>query len=156
MTVRPVNHFDISLLAEFWYDGMALRSQKQSAIRLMPDAIEHWEEYAAILLYDEEAIFRLVEIEGDVAGCIVGRVVDNQPGLLPRKYGIVEQLVLDLHSPGKQKNAVSELLNAVKNYFLKQDISYIMVRVPAYSPVEQGFWRGLGLTHLEDTFWMET
>ncbi len=155
MTVRPVNHFDISTLAEFWYDGIALRSQKQSAIRLMPDAIEQWEEYAAILLYDEEATFLLVEIEGEILGCIVGRVADNQPGLLPRKYGIVEQLVLDLHSPHKRKNAVNELLEAIKNYFRQKDISHIMVRVPAYSPVEQGFWRGLGLTHLEDTFWMD-
>lgn len=155
MTVRPVDVPDLDLLSEFWYDGMALRSQKQASIRLMPDAIDQWQIYAHSLFYDDEALFSLVEIDGDILGCIVGRVVDNQPGLLPLQYGIVEQLVLDLHSPHKRKNAVNELLEVLKTHFRQKDISHIMVAVPAYSPIEQGFWRGLGLTHLEDTFWMD-
>lgn len=155
MTVRPVDIPDIELLSEFWYDAMALRSQKQSSVRLMPDAIDQWQEYASSLYYDKEAVFLLVEIQGDILGCIVGRVQDNQPGLLPHQYGMVEQLILDLHSPHKRKNAVNELLEALKTHFRQKDISHIMVRVPSYLPVEQGFWRGLASIHLEDTFWMD-
>jgi hypothetical protein len=88
-------------------------------------------------------------------GCIIGRSENNHVGLLPEQYGIVEQVILDLHSPHKRKNAVTELLEALKTHFRQKGISHIMVRVPTYSPVEQGFWRGLGLTHLEDTFWMD-
>lgn len=155
MTVRPTTARDIPLLSEFWYDQMALRSQKQSAVRLMPDAQEQWQDYAIDLLLDELSIFLTAESNGDILGCAIGRIENNQVGLLPQQYGLIEQLVLDLHSPHKRKNAVSELLEALKSDFRQKDISHIMIRVPTYSPVEQAFWRGLGLVHLEDTFWMD-
>lgn len=155
MTVRPVTLADIPLLTEYWYDGMALRSQKQRTIRLMPDALTRWQQYAESLIDNSEVIFLAVELENELLGGIIGRVEKNQVGVLPEHYGLIEQVVIDLHSPHKRKNAVTELLEALKNDFRRRDISHIMVHASVNSPVEQGFWRGLGLRHLEDTFWME-
>jgi|GEM_PF-4149351 len=155
MTVRPVTVADIPLLAEFWYDGMALRSQKQTAIRLMPDAMTRWSAYAESLIDDSDVIFLAVELENDLPGCIIGRVEKNIPGVLPERYGLIEQVVIDMHNPHKRQNTITELLDALKADFRRKAISHIMVHVPVYSSVEQGFWRGMGLKHVEDTFWME-
>lgn len=155
MTIRSVQENDISLLAEFWYDQMALYTQKHVTMQLMPDAMERWKQYAQALIQGDTKVFKVVEVDGKVLGAIIGYINDNQIGLLPRKYGVIEQLILDLHSPHKRKNAVNDLLNAVNIHFRQHNISHISVRVPTYSLVEQGFWRGLGATQLDNSFWME-
>ena len=155
MIIRPVQEDDISLLAEFWYDQMALLSQKQSFIRLMPDALEQWRRDAIAIMQDDLRCFLVVVLEDDILGAIIGQIKTNKAGLLPRKYGVIDQLILDLHSPHKRKNAVNSLLDALKSYFHQQEISHMIVDVPVYSLVEQGFWRGLGATQLNNTFWMD-
>ncbi len=155
MIIRPVQEVDIPLLAEFWYDQMALLSQKQSFIDLMPDAIEQWQNHAYAIMQDDMVSFLVIESMHEIIGSIIGRIEDNQAGLLPQKYGVIDQLILDLHSPHKRKSAVNSLLDALKNRFRQQNISHIIVRVPIYSLAEQGFWRGLGATQLNNSFWME-
>lgn len=155
MPIRDVTIDDIPVLAEFWYDQMALRSQKHAAIKLAPNALTQWEIFAHTCLYDDDLVFLLAEIDNDIIGCAIGRIQANQVGLVPAQVGIIEQIIFDLHSPHKRKNAVTELLEAIKAYFRQSDIQYIIVQVPTQSPVEQGFWRGLGLSHLDDIFWMD-
>ncbi|GAB5490264.1 MAG: hypothetical protein Phog2KO_04790 [Phototrophicaceae bacterium] len=155
MIIRPAEKTDISLLAEFWYDQMALYSQKQTIIRLMPDALEQWQSYAQAILEDDTIYFLVIERDNEALGAIIGHIANNDVGLLPQKYGVIDYLILDLHSPHKRKNAVNNLLSALKERFFQQNISHMMVRVPKYSLVEQGFWRGLGASDLDNSFWMD-
>lgn len=155
MIIRPAEKTDISLLAEFWYDQMALYSQKQTIIRLMPDALEQWQSYAQTILNHDTISFLVIERDNEVLGAIIGHIEENEVGLLPRKYGVIDHLILDLHSPHKRKNSVNNLLFALKERLSQQNISHMMVRVPKYSLVEQGFWRGLGASDLDNSFWMD-
>ncbi|MGJ3239946.1 MAG: hypothetical protein ACFE0Q_14640 [Anaerolineae bacterium] len=154
MTVRPTNPSDMPLLAEYWYDQIALYTQKHQHAQLLPDALIRWQAYAQQLL-SGDAIFLTIERDGDVFGCIIGRIINNQVGLAPLQIGCVEHIVLDLHSPHKRQYAVHDLLEALMLQFRARDIMRVIVRVPAYAPVEQAFWRGLGWAHLEDTFGMD-
>ena len=95
MLIRPAKKTDISLLAEFWYDQMALYSQKQSIIGLMPDALEQWQSYAQAILNDDTIYFLVIQRDEEVLGAIIGHIADNDVGLLPRQYGVVDQLILD-------------------------------------------------------------
>ena len=155
MIIRPAENPDISLLAEFWYDQMALYSQKQNTTRLMPDALEQWQSYALAILEDEAVYFLVIEDNNEVLGAIIGHIENNGAGLLPQKYGVIDYLILDLHSPHKRKNSVNNLLSALKDRVSQENISHMMVRVPKYSLVEQGFWRGLGASDLDNSFWMD-
>lgn len=155
MTVRLATPDDLPLLAEYWYDQVALRSQKHISVRLLPDAEARWQQYAHTLLQADHAQFLIAELEGDVLACAIGHIEPNEIGLYPPMIGRIDNIILDLHSPHKRKNAVTELLDALKQYYRQSDIQHIIVTVPTYSPVEQGFWRGLGLHHIKDTFWMD-
>lgn len=155
MTVRAVTFDDIPVLTEFWYDQMALASQKHPSIRLASDAEIQWRTYAESLVNDKNIAFLLAEIDNKIIACAIGRIQANNVGLHPKQIGIIEDIILDLHSPHKRKNAVTDLLKALKIYFRQMDIQYIMIHVPTFSLVEQGFWRGLGLQHTHDTFWMD-
>jgi hypothetical protein len=154
MTIRPAKISDIPFLAEYWYDQMALRSQKTAAIRLAPDAIHQWEVYARDLLANETAIVFVAEHKGEILGGIVGQETKNMPGLLPEYFGLIVYVILDIHSPHMQQHTVGDLVNAIKEAFQAWGLKQCRITVAAQAPIEQGFWRGLGANLFAEEFWM--
>jgi hypothetical protein len=154
MTIRPAELRDIPFLAEFWYDQMALRSQKTAGIRLAPDAIAQWEAYAREQLEDKTVIFLVTEREDEILGGIIGEVQKNAIGLLPERFGLIVYLIVDMHSPQLQQNTAGVLVQAVVERFREQGLKQCRIAVASQSLIEQGFWRGLGANLLTETFWM--
>ena len=154
MTIRPAKLSDIPFLAEFWYDQMALRSQKTAGLRLAPDAIAAWEAYAREQVDSERSIFLVVEGESEILGGIIGIVSKNEIGLLPERFGLIVYLILDMHSPQIQQNTAGTLVKALKDLFRQQGLKQCRIAVASQSLIEQGFWRGLGANLLTETFWM--
>jgi hypothetical protein len=155
MTIRPAKLSDIPFLAEFWYDQMALRSQKTAGIRLAPDAIASWENYAREQLENERSFFLVAEGEGEILGGIIGTMSKNEIGLLPEQFGLIVYLILDMHSTQIQQNTAGALVKAIKDTFRQQELKQCRIAVASQSLIEQGFWRGLGANLLTETFWMD-
>jgi L-amino acid N-acyltransferase YncA len=153
MTIRPAKVEDIPYLAEFWYDQMALLSQKSAAIRLAPNALAQWQSYAESILKD--AIVLVVEQDGVILGGIIGQESKNAPALLPERFGLIVYLLVDMHSSAQQTNTASLLVKAMQEEFRGLGLSQCRIAVAAYAPVEQGFWRGLGANLLEEGFWIK-
>jgi hypothetical protein len=156
MIIRSTTHDDISILAEYWYDRVALLSQKTATIRLAPDAQAQWSQYAKSCLSDSNAISFTAEIDTEILGCMIGIVEANQAGLLPAYYGKINDIVLDLHSPQRQHGTVNALLTRLKQHFQERGLSEMIVHVPIVANIEQSFWSGLGARHYQNTFWMDT
>jgi hypothetical protein len=154
MIIRLTTIDDIPILAEYWYDRMALLSQKTKVIRLMPDAQARWAEYVQALLGNNRAICFTAEFDGEVVACMLGIIEENQAGLLPENYGKISNIVLDLHSPQHQQGTVNALLARLKQHFHEQGLSEMLVDVPISASIEQAFWDGLGARHYRNTFWM--
>jgi len=154
LSMRYVQATDLTLLSEYWYDYLALQSQKQPAISLMPDAQQHWVQHIQTLLTDNKSTGFVAEREGECLGAIFGQIVPNSPGLFPVYIGHIDTLVIDMHSPYKRRNIVTALLDALKAEWIATGITLMQIRVPVYAPVEQSFWRGLGASHTQDTFWI--
>lgn len=155
MLIRPAQSADIASLSEFWYDRMALLQQRHPHIRLLPDARAQWEAAASADLQRDGCIFLVAEGEADLLGCIVGAVLENQPGLAPRRYGQVQQLILDMHSPQRRQGTGARLVQALSEQFMQQGIRTMQVHAPHSSAVEQAFWRGMGAKTIASIFWME-
>jgi hypothetical protein len=153
LTIRPVEIADIPLLSEFWYDNMALLQQSNPRIRLLPDARQQWEVAMQHIITMPEVIFLVAANESKLLGCIIGRIASNQPGLAPQFIGIIDNLILDLHSQ-KQHGAGRELLQALKTRFIDQHITQIQVTVAAQATVAQAFWLGMGAKKTDELFWM--
>jgi L-amino acid N-acyltransferase YncA len=153
LTIRPVEIADIPLLSEFWYDNVALLQQSNSRLRLLPDARQQWEAAMLEIIRTDDVIFLVAANESDLLGCIVGRITPNQPGLAPQLIGVIDSLILDLHSQ-KQQGAGRELLQAMKTRFIDQHITQLQVTVAAQATVAQAFWLGMGAKKTDDVFWM--
>jgi hypothetical protein len=153
LTIRDAETADIPVLSEFWYDNMALLQQSNPHIRLLPDARRQWEMAMEHLVMAHNIVFVVAENESGLLGCIVGRRTSNQPGLAPKYIGIIDWLILDLHSQ-KQQGAGRELFQTLKNRFIGQDIKQLQVTVAAQATVAQAFWLGMGAKKTDDIFWM--
>ncbi|MDQ7025976.1 MAG: GNAT family N-acetyltransferase [Anaerolineae bacterium] len=154
LTIRLAKNDDIPFLSEFWYDNMALLQQSNPRVRLLADARRCWEDAAQQFMALDEVIFFAAEIKGDVLGCIVGRIILNQAGLAPQWIGNIDWLILDLHSPHKQRGTGRALLQAMKDHFIDRHITQCQVSVSTQATVAQAFWLGVGAKKTDDIFWM--
>lgn len=153
LTIRPAVQEDILVLSEFWYDNMALMQQSNPRIRLLPDARHQWEVAMQSISVEQNAIFLVAENAAELVGCVIGRVTANKPGLAPERIGVIDTLLLDLHSK-KLQGAGRELLQAVKSRFIDQHVSQLQVAVAAQATVAQAFWLGMGAKKTDEIFWM--
>ena len=153
LTIRDAEIVDIPMLSEYWYDNMALLQQLNPRVRLLPDARQQWEVAMRQIITMPDVIFLVAANESELLGCIVGRIAPNQPGLAPQFIGVIDNLILDLHSQ-KQKGAGRELLQAAKNRFIDHDITQLQVTAAAQAAVAQAFWLGMGAKKSDEVFWM--
>jgi ribosomal protein S18 acetylase RimI-like enzyme len=154
LTIRPAQNVDIVLLSEYWYDNMALAQQNNPRIRLLPDARRRWENAVRHFIHTNESVFLVAEVEGEVLGCIIGRITHNQAGLAPEFMGIIEWLILDLHTLHKQQGTGRALLQAAKDYFIERNISQLQVSVSVQDTVAQAFWLAVGAKKTDEFYWM--
>lgn len=168
LKIRPAISADITLLSEYWYDNMALLQQSNPRIRLLPDARHQWEGFAKSLVQSSDVIFLCAEVNPEIdaralgamsntqmpIGCIAARVLANQAGLAPPQIGLVELLILDLHSPHQQHGTGGELLRSLQAQMAQRQITHLLVSVSAQAAVEQAFWRAMGAKKTDDIFWM--
>jgi ribosomal protein S18 acetylase RimI-like enzyme len=153
LTIRSVEIADIPLLSEFWYDNMALLQQSNPRVLLLPDARRHWETTMLEIIRTDDVIFLVAENESELSGCIIGRITPNQPGFAPQFIGVIDYLILNLHSQ-RQQGAGRELLQAMKTRFIEQHITQLQVTVAAQATVAQAFWLGMGAKKTDELFWM--
>lgn len=154
MLIRPAHAHDLAILSEYWYDAMALIQQTNPRIRLLPNARQEWEAWHHANLALDHAFFLVAEQNSELVGGIYGRIVENEAGLNPRVYGVVQDLLLDLHAPQKQQGVSSQLWQALQAQFLAHEIHHISILVNASALVPQAFWRALGARKSADLFWM--
>lgn len=152
--IRPTIAEDVSILSEFWYDNFVLLQQTNPLISVAPNAQKLWQVYISNSLANPDKIILTGKRETDVVGCIIGTVVDNSVGLLPPKLGLIEYLIVDLHTPQCQSGVGTVLWHAAKINFAERGIDIIRVDVAPHAAVQQAFWRGHGAQKRDDVFWI--
>lgn len=153
--IRAIQGQDIPLLSEYWYDWMALQSQTHPHIRLAPQARVVWEQSMQVQILLPSTIAYSAERDGEILGCIIGRIVDNQAGLLPLRYGFVDYLLVDLHAPKQRPALGGVLIDAFRTHLLEQQLTVMCAHSGAFSAVQQAFWRGEQAKHIGDIFWID-
>jgi hypothetical protein len=152
--VRIMNRDDLPLLSEYWYDQIVLYQQTHRHIKLMPDARLHWQSSIATMLEEPATCAYTCVIQEQVIGALIGRILPNDPGLLPESYGFVQYLLIDLHTEYRQMQIVQHLLEPFVAFLQKNGLHSFGVDIPVRALVEQGFWRGAGAQKISERFWM--
>ena len=134
---------DILLLSDYRYDGMALKQLAQR-VKLKPHARQLWEAAAAGWVNDADCYFATAWDNNILLGCVIVKIAENTPGLLPDRVGVLEDLILDIHAAGVSGGVGRELVTIARSWLSDQGISILRICVSAPSSVEQAFWIALG------------
>ncbi len=154
--VRTATPADADKMLTLWQEASQMLTKADSRFRLAPDADVRWRSALQDWLSRDDTAVLVAEStvrEGQLIGYIVGSVVDNEPTLIPERYGYVSDLTVDSH--GKASGIGRNLFDALKNWFRGQGVTHVEARVPRRHPIAQAFWRALGATELYEQMWLK-
>lgn len=151
---RPMNKADLQSLSEYWYDQIVLYQLAHRHIELLPDARSVWERFAAQQIESADTFALVCEIDAEIVGGLIGQIRYNRAGLAPERYGVVEYMLVDLHTVHRREQIANTLLTPFLTYLRERAIAAVSVDMLVNALVEQGFWRGLGARKVSEQFWM--
>ncbi|HVO43526.1 MAG TPA: GNAT family N-acetyltransferase [Aggregatilineales bacterium] len=140
-TVRRATAADLDSMVAIWLETAEMLARADRRIRIAPQGESLWR--AAMMGYlarDDMAVF-LADRRGSAIGYLVGAVVNN-PGFIPDRSGLVQELAVDSH--GKAGGIGRELVHSFRGWLAERQITAIEARVPVMHPVAQAFWRASG------------
>jgi GNAT superfamily N-acetyltransferase len=153
VSIRRAQAADSDVLRAIWQESVTAFVKADPRYQLAPDAAAQWETSLRRWLAQDTVMIFVAEREGKVLGYIIGALADNQPGLLPARYGYVSDLAVDFHA--KTGGVGRALLEKLKAWFLVQGVSHIEARVPYRHPVAQAFWRAIGASKVYEQMWLK-
>lgn len=145
VTLRPTSLADLPVLAEFWYDKMALLQATYAGVRLAPDARQVWRAHYTDALAHPNLLTVTACVGERIQGALLVRTLANEAGLLPAHYALVEHLLFDLHAPRAQDALAKRLFEACRIGLMTTGITEVRVRLAGALAVEQAFWLSLGM-----------
>lgn len=132
---------------------MTLLQQGDRRFRLAEDGGAQW--LAAAALHIENPAFCILVAEADdfIYGYSIGCLQAAPVGTLPAQWGVVSELAIDAHRP--RGGVGRALIDALRAWFIANDITLLTVQVAGRYPVEQAFWRALGAKEWVDLLWLK-
>ncbi len=158
MKTRPAQTGDLSTLAEYWYDRMALIQQNRP-LRVSASAQADWQGQAQAWL-SQAKVFWVVtsQDESDLLGgaCVSIDMLEAGAERAELAYGRLLAWVLDLHVPHKQQGAGKRLLASLQMALSARGIQRLCLSEAPSLAVEQAFWLSRGLRQKADgCCWLE-
>jgi hypothetical protein len=153
VTIRQAAPADVPFLAELWLERAVVQRQMDRRFELGPGAEARWTQAAAGWVVDSRYGVFVAEKPGKVVGCVICRVENAWPGLLPEPVGLVVEMLVGLHSAAAGVGSL--LFEAARGWFDGQAVDQVIVCVPRAQPVEQAFWRAMGAKPWMDVLWVK-
>ena len=152
MRIRLASELDLEPAAQLWFDRIALLREFDPCIVLAANAVGEWRKRAQKWILDSGCAFFVAETEGELAGFMVVRIMESQPGLSPEKIGTIVDLAVDLHQSHRGMSAA--LLERAKAWLRLHGVGVLEIQTPAHYPVEETFWRGQGAKLRQRKYWL--
>lgn len=151
--VRRAQTADADALTAIWLEAVTALCKADPRFGLADDSAARWgSALHGWLTKDSMAVLVAERADGKVLGYIVGAVVENTPGLLPERFGLVSDVAVDFHA--KSGRIGREMLNALQDWFRAQGVKHVQAQVPARHAIAQAFWRAIGAGKLYESMWL--
>lgn len=153
-SVRRAHRSDAESLLAIWKEAAEALVKADPRFKLTEESPARWRDgLLAWLGRPDMAVFVAERSDGQVIGYIIGTLAENTPGLVPERYGLVSDLAVDYHA--KSGGIGRQMLEALKGWFVSQQVSHMEARVPFHHPVAQAFWRAIGASKVYDQLWVK-
>lgn len=144
-TIRPTQPDDVPILANYWYDKMALVQQYNQHVQLTTDACNSWQILAQQWLTEyPELCFSAIAENTRLIGAVMGAILPNEVGFLPSHVGFVRAFVMDLHPPQAHMGLGRQLITQLQHRLREENITELRLAHWGGWLVETAFWQALG------------
>ena len=147
MTTRPAQAGDLSTLAEYWYDRMALIQQLRP-MALSASAQSLWQTQAQAWLHAQMP-FWVVMWQTDLLGGACALLDDATQSARLCVWA------LDLHVPHKQQGAGKYLWQALRADLQQRGVHQLWLTEAPLLAVEQAFWQSMGIRSMDKQWYLE-
>jgi hypothetical protein len=147
MEIQSATRDNLPELNDLWKERRLILSQSDPRVSLNQSEYDVWLVTTKERVVDPGSAVFVAKEEGDLIGYIVGHIPPMPPSKQARRYGIVEEIILDVHT--QHSGLARRLYSALSSWFSRANVDHVLIRTPSCYAVEQAFWRGLGATEWE-------
>jgi ribosomal protein S18 acetylase RimI-like enzyme len=151
--IRRARVAEIDALVRLWMQMMHEHERFNSAVRLAPDASEHYRDYLRIHLLDSHSLIVAAIEEERPIGFALAMRCQNLPMFQPEVFGYLSDMVVD---PERRSRGVGQsLFDLVVQWCREQGIACLQLQVYAQNDGGQRFWERQGFHDLLSRQWLE-
>jgi hypothetical protein len=144
MEIRSAVLGDLSGLDDLRLERRVILSQFDPRVTVNQSEHDMWLMRMKERITDTASAVLVAEEGNDLQGYIVGCILFVPRSEPASRYGIVEEIVLDVHA---YHGGLARLLySTLSKWFSKSKVEQVLIRTLSGYAVEQAFWRGLGAT----------
>ena len=154
--VRVAEQQDIPDIVRLWWQMMDYHAMMDTRFRPLPapEAKRIWEKHLREDLWDREAHHILVaEVDGQMAGMMIGALRAPYPVFEPERFGFVVGAAVG--QDARRSGIGRALFEALKAWFREQGVASIQLEAGHHNPTSQPFWRAMGFTNYMDVMWAD-
>ena len=150
--IRRARVAEIDALVHLWMQMMREHEGFNSAVRLAPDASEHYRDYLRIHLLDSHSLIAAaIENERPIGFALAMRC-QNLPMFQPEAFGYLSDLVVE---PGRRSRGVGQrLFDRVVRWCREEGIGCLQLQVYAQNDRGRRFWERQGFRDLLSRQWL--
>jgi ribosomal protein S18 acetylase RimI-like enzyme len=156
VSVRPATEADVSAIVNLWWEMMDFHARVEPRFHPIPqpDAKKILEKHLCDdVLGKEDWCVLVAEIDGQVAGMMIGTLRDPYPVFKPERHGFVSDASV---APDARRSGVGQaLFEALRTWFREKGVSHIQLEVSYNNPASRPFWRAMGCTDYMDIMWYD-
>jgi GNAT superfamily N-acetyltransferase len=144
--LRRADADDLSELVDLWMEMMRGHEAFDPRVVLTSSAPSDYQSYLAMHIRAPRSLVILTEEEGRIIGFCCAYVCQNLPMFTPAEFGFISDLAV---TPDWQKRGIgSRMLEYVKDWLRRQDITCMQLQVYTNNASGKQFWHAKGLAPL--------
>ncbi len=155
MKIREAELSDLAEIGDLWVELMDYHKKLDPFFTRSPQGAELFKKHLSKQLeLEQAAVFVAVDVDVDsakVAGYTVVSISEYPPVFQKTRYGIISDLAVTKDCRGKGTGKL--LFHTARQWFLKNDIDRIELRVADTNASACGFWRKMGFTSFMTTMY---
>lgn len=140
--IREAKIEDLNEVCDMGWELNKIHANIDELMKPKVDAYKEYEDAYAKWIKDENYFFYVAEVEGDIAGFVVGTIQDTEPIDEIRKKGYL--IAMFVKPEFRKQGLMKQLTQTIENTFKERGIPYISLVVHQKNPNAITAWEQLG------------
>lgn len=142
MKYRKAKKEDIPGMIDLWKEFIDFHKEKYPLYSRSDDGPENFGKYILMNINSNDSSVNVAESNGEIVAYILAIIQNYPPVFKIKKYGLISDLAVN--SRYRRSGIGMNLLQIVKDWFVKKGMSRIEIEVAAANEISTSFWSKMG------------